>query len=169
MGASANYREDDRGWIPLLFASEAGDERIVRILIDYGADVNMVSSKDKISPLQRSAAKGSPSIVKILIPEGADINHQDAHLRSTPLMWAAAQGHKEVAQILLINNVLKDVRGNRGESALFLAVSAEQVDVVKLLLSFDVNKERPDIYGKTPLQKATELNNLEIMQLLTSN
>ena len=83
-------------------------------------------------------------------------------------MWASVNGHKEVARLLLDNDALINARGNRGESALFLAVSAEHPEIVKLLLSYGAIKDRPDIYGKTPLQKALELNNQEIINLLNS-
>ena len=46
-GASVNSREGDRGWTPLLFASEAGSTKIVALLIDHEAEVNMVSVKKR--------------------------------------------------------------------------------------------------------------------------
>ena len=167
-GASVDYREAKRGWTPLLFAIEDGNSEIVKLLIDQGADVNIVSTMNNVSPLQRAAAKGDLDIVKMLVRQGADIDHQDAKLRSTPLMWATVNGHINTARYLLENDALFNVRGNRGESALFLAVSTEQIDMVALLVSYNAITDRPDIYGNTPLQKAKELKNIKIINLLNN-
>ena len=165
-GASVNYREDNRGWTPLLFAVEAEHYEMVKILVDGGADINMASTKNQVSPLQRAAAKGNLDIIKLLIKGGADLDHQDTKLRSTPLMWACVHGQEAAARLLLDHGALINVRGNRGESALFLAVSAQQVNLVELLISYDAITDRPDIYGITPLQKAMELKNTEMVKIL---
>ena len=165
-GGSVNYREGARGWTPLLFATESGHTDIAKILIENGADVNMASSEDKVSPLQRAASKGNVDLVSHYLDKGAEIDYQDYRLRSTALMWAAANGHDKVASVLLEQGALINVRGNRGESALLLAVSAQNVDLVKLLLSFNAIIDRPDVYGITPLQKAKQLKNKELIDLL---
>lgn len=165
-GALVDHQEDNRGWTPLLFAIEAENDEIATILVDRGADVNMISTKDQVSPLQRAASKGNLKMISLLIRKGADVNHQDAQLRSTPLMWACINGHEDAARFLLDNGALINVRGNRGESALFLAVSAQQVNVVELLVSYLAIRDRPDIYGITPLQKARELKNNDIINIL---
>ncbi len=166
-GASVNYQEDRRGWTPLLFAVEASNYEMAKVLLDHSADPNILSTKNQISPLQRAASKGNLDIIKLLISAGAELDHQDAQLRSTPLMWACLQGHEKAAHLLLDSGALINVRGNRGESALFLAVSTQQTSVVKLLVSYGAITDRPDIYGITPLQKATELKNQDIITLLS--
>ena len=47
--------------------------RIVRLLIDYGADINMIDS-DGDTPLYRAASQGSLEIVKALLNAGADVD-----------------------------------------------------------------------------------------------
>lgn len=165
-GASVNYHEPEKGWTPLLFAVEGGETEIARFLLDNGADPNEVSVENKVSPLQRAASNGFLEIADMLLKKGADLDHQDSKLGATPLMLAAVNGHADVLALLLKQQALIDVRGHRGESALFLAVSGEHTEVVKMLLAAGANKERPDIYGKTCLQKATELNNNKIINLL---
>lgn len=165
-GADVNSKDENRGWTPLLYATEAGDEKIATLLLRHGANPNLVSTENKISALHRAAANGHLKIAKILIENGADIDYQDAKLRSTPLMWAVVKNHKIMVQLLLENKALINARGHRGESALCLAVSNQNVDVVKLLLAHNAIKDRPDIYGATPLQKAIRINNKTIINLL---
>jgi ankyrin repeat protein len=54
-------------------ASVKGDESIVRILLDYGADVNTIGGYYG-SSLQAASAEGDESIVRILLDHGADVN-----------------------------------------------------------------------------------------------
>lgn len=163
-GNSTTYFKN--GYTPLLFATQKGNKEIVEILIEHGANVNSTSYPDHISALHLAAAKGYYKIVQILLNNGAKIDHQDSKLRSTPLMRAAVNGHKKVVELLIDSGALLNVRGNRGESALFLAVSAEETGVAKLLIERGANKIRPDIYGVTPLQKAIKLNNKKLITLL---
>lgn len=163
-GNSTTYFK--KGWTPLLFATQLGHKEIVEILIRHGAKVNNTSYPDHISALHLASAKGYYLIVQILLNNGAKIDHQDSKLRSTPLMRAAVNGHKKVVQLLIDRGALLNVRGNRGESALFLAISAEETGIAKLLIERGANKIRPDIYGVTPLQKAIKLNNKKLITLL---
>ncbi len=143
-----------------------GHKEIVEILLRHGANVNSISYPDHISALHMAASKGHHNIAQILLKSGAKIDHQDNKLRATPLMRAAVHGHKKVAELLIDRGALLNVRGNRGESALFLAVSAEETSIAKLLIERGANKIRPDIYGVTPLQKAIKLNNKKLITLL---
>ncbi len=163
-GNSATYYKN--GFTPLHFAAQQGHKEIVEILLQHGAKVNNTSYPDDISALHLAAAKGYYNIVQILLNNGAKIDHQDSKLRSTPLMRATVNGHKKVVQLLIDRGALLNVRGNRGESALFLAISAEEAGIAKLLLEKGANKIRPDIYGVTPLQKAIKLNNKKLITLL---
>jgi ankyrin repeat protein len=45
---------------------------MVRLLIDYGADINTIDS-DGDTPLHRAASQGSLEIVKSLLDAGADV------------------------------------------------------------------------------------------------
>ncbi len=60
-------------WSPLNLAAWNGNEQVVKLLLDRGADVN--STEDYgCTPLHRAAMMGHLSIVKMLVEYGADIN-----------------------------------------------------------------------------------------------
>jgi len=72
-GANVNAR-DDRGLTALWFALREGKEAVIKVLLDKGADVNMVAGKAGLTPLMEAVAMGCPSIVKILLENGAEVN-----------------------------------------------------------------------------------------------
>jgi len=165
-GALINYKEAKRGWSPLLYACQGGYLQVAKVLLRNGADPNQQSELDKVTPIERAASNGYFEIVKLLIENGADVDQQNSKHRATALMFASLNGHSEVVDLLVDNGALLDVRGTRGESALFLAVSAERKEVVQKLLAYGANKDRPDIFGMTCLQKAIDLQNEDLISLL---
>lgn len=166
LGVNINRTDLKNGWTPLLYAVQGGKYEVAKYLIEQGAKVNVHSAEERLSALSRAAAIGHLDLVKLLIKHKADINHQSKNFGSTALMHAAVNGHLQVLKYLIRHGALIDVRANRGESALLLAVSAEQVEVVKQLLKAKANRERPDVFGITPLKRAEDLNNTEIIKLL---
>jgi len=95
--------------------------KIVKILIKYGANINMRSDTYE-TPLTLAATLGYLDVVQYLIKNKADINVLSTS-GATPLMAAAEQGHFEIVRELLKANpeftVLK--QRNDGQSALSLA------------------------------------------------
>jgi len=165
-GGDINYAESKYGWTALILVAQEGNYELATYLISKGADVNKVSTDKEVSPLNRAASEGHLKLVKLFLKQGADINHQDV-LGSTALMRAAYGGHTAVVQELISNKALIDVRANRGESAIFLAVAKEQVEVVELLLAYGANTERPTVFEETPMSKAKALNNNTLIALLS--
>ncbi|MBT8253628.1 MAG: ankyrin repeat domain-containing protein [Bacteroidia bacterium] len=155
-GALVNHKDPKRGWSPLLYAAQAGHLEVAAVLLKNGADPGQTSDKDEVFPLQRAASNGYLELVDLLVRNGADVDQQDGRHRATAMMFASLNGHTEVVRYLIDHGALLNVRSNRGESALFIAVSAQQYEVVKLLLDQGANKHRPNIYGTTCLQKAKE-------------
>ncbi|KAH7124624.1 ankyrin repeat-containing domain protein, partial [Dactylonectria macrodidyma] len=54
------------GWTPLHRASQNGHVKVVKVLLEKGADV-MVAGKDGWTPLHRASQNGHVEIVKALL------------------------------------------------------------------------------------------------------
>jgi len=57
---------------PLLLATEGGHEKIVRLLLDKGADAS-VARNDGVTPLSAALSRSSRKIVKLLLKNGAEL------------------------------------------------------------------------------------------------
>ncbi|HUF77648.1 MAG TPA: ankyrin repeat domain-containing protein, partial [Thermoanaerobaculia bacterium] len=94
---------------PLIQAADAGYLEIVRLLVEAGADVDLVVPGDE-NPLIRAAGSGHLEVVRLLLDRGADPNirtfeapapwRPEGEVR-TPLLQARRGGHDEVARLLL--------------------------------------------------------------------
>ncbi|XP_076803702.1 uncharacterized protein LOC143447466 isoform X2 [Clavelina lepadiformis] len=107
-GASPNQRmrEDksseraiDVGY-PLQEASKQGDEAIVQVLLDYGADVNIGQDTRTGTALHLAAKHNHVEVARILLSHGADIIAIDRCL-NTPLHLAAEHRSVTTAELLL--------------------------------------------------------------------
>ncbi|RSL94434.1 hypothetical protein CEP52_012624, partial [Fusarium oligoseptatum] len=89
---------NEDGWSPLHFATNNGNEAIVRLLLEVGADVNSVDNL-RWSPLHFAANNSNENIVIMLLDMGADDQIKDFE-GDTPLSLAAEGGHEAVVQLL---------------------------------------------------------------------
>ncbi|KAG4438571.1 hypothetical protein IFR05_005946 [Cadophora sp. M221] len=83
---------------PIVSAAMTGNSRIVNLLMQWGADVNVKDFAGRTA-LHFAAVEGSREMVEILLSGAADANCQTKD-RTSPLMAAICNGHLEVAEIL---------------------------------------------------------------------
>jgi ankyrin repeat protein len=97
-GADVNVR-DNHGLTPLFEAAWYGYEKVARLLLDDGANVNARGEFGGQTSLHFAARKGFQEVVRLLLDHGADVNVCDFH-RHTPLYFAIEKGHQEVVQLI---------------------------------------------------------------------
>ena len=90
------------GFTALHYAAFFGQEEAARILLERGAEVEVIARNEsiRVTPLHSAAAGSHAGIVKLLLEAGADPNAtQDGGF--TPLHSAAANDDRESAEALL--------------------------------------------------------------------
>ncbi|XP_022257252.1 protein TANC2-like [Limulus polyphemus] len=99
-GANSNSRTNQLEETPLIVAAaHQGHIGVVSLLLEFGADINAVTSTG-LSPLSIASKQGCLEIVHLLLAKGAKINQMDKTGRC-PLVYAAMNGHLEVTSKLV--------------------------------------------------------------------
>jgi len=127
----------------LRLAVETGQEKVARVLIDAGADVNKKLAYGE-TMLLHSVTR--PEMVKLLIDAHADVNvANDYHIDA--LSSAAEQGQLEVVKMLLAAGANVKHRDTSGGTALSVAVLRGYKEVVKTLIDAgaDVKRDKDDL------------------------
>ena len=116
----------------LHFAAENGHVDVVIVLLDNGADVNIVDAYNATA-LHYTAENGHVDVAKTLIQNGADVNAADFE-KLTALHHTAEYAHIDVAKVLIQNGAeLNAVNGNK-RTALHFAALHGHADVAKVLI-----------------------------------
>ena len=92
---------NEKGWTSLMNASYFGRTGIVKLLLTYGASVDMTRNDDGKSALHWACKNGRVEIVQLLLEFGANPNVQDKNKLQTPLMYAILGNHSKIAMLLL--------------------------------------------------------------------
>jgi ankyrin repeat protein len=127
-------------WVPLQGASLLGHLEVSRVLLEFGADVN-VKNPSSLTPLYLALENGHAGVATLLIEYGADPNSQNEH-GGTLLHLASQRGDSNVARWLLELDANVHVWDYQGRTP-FQVVSGErwQCDrIAQLLLYRDAGR-----------------------------
>ena len=141
-GADPEIRSSN-GETALGMASSRGQANFVRLLINYGADLNAKSRDRRV--------------------DDYDVNW-------TPLHAAIEKEYRDIALLLLERGANPEIRSSRGENALYMASSGGYANIVRQLLSHGADPtaecENELEFGWTPLHVASSHRSLEIARVL---
>eukprot|EP00752_Nemacystus_decipiens_P006553 g5900.t1 len=152
-GADVHTRNTAAGRAALYRAAGKGHDEIVGILLQNGADKDVLTTNGT-SPLWKAAAKGHISVVVTLVAAGADVNIPSAD-GSVPLHHVAGGGHVEVLSSLLRRGADVDAVDNKGRSSLAWAAKKCHLHVVERLLAAGADINMRSGYDETvPLHHA---------------
>ena len=149
------------GWTALQKASMAGHTDIVTYLLDHGANINHTNEFGHTSILL-AARSGFAKLVQLLIDRGADLH------RATTDNWTPihlSYHHLETTRVLMENGADANRIAN-DYTPLYLAASENQVEVVKVLLSFNPDLEVRYETGYTVLGIVAVRCYTEVVRLL---
>ena len=83
----------------LMYCSSGPFPETAQLLLDNGADVNIIDNNEKWTALMFAAAEGQVENVKLLLEHGADYDLKDID-GDTAASFAAKNGHKQVADMI---------------------------------------------------------------------
>lgn len=152
-GANVNVT-DGNGWTLLSRSCEWIHPALVRTLLKHGANPNIHSPANDMTPLIQAARQGQIGVMKLLLAKGADVN-AFSKFDSSALFVAAQKGRADVVKLLLERganpNYVNDFEMR--EAALAVAASRQDAGSVRLLITHgaDVNLGGED---NTPLTAA---------------
>ncbi|MGH8727052.1 MAG: ankyrin repeat domain-containing protein [Burkholderiales bacterium] len=92
-------RVNQPGWNALIYAAGKGETRIVRRLLEAGANVNDVSPNGT-SALMMAARGGYRETVLMLLGNDADIDLKNER-GGTALGWALDAGNSDIAELVI--------------------------------------------------------------------
>ena len=165
LGADVNALDAKR-WTPLMYATWASQELVVRLLLQHRADPSIQDRLELASPLHAAAGMGKTSIVYLLLTTShpPDIN-STFEFGETPAALASTYGYHEVVELLIANWADIDKPNQFSESPLFKAVSGNHEKVVEVLLKHHADLRTPG-QDLTPLYECARMGNDTIANFL---
>jgi len=173
-GVDPNKPEERSQMTPLMAAETLP---IAKILIEAGADPGLRDRAGRTALHHAAKMREGASIVELLVRMGADVNtRSNDGGQGTPLLCAVEnyleiQDRQEAALIIrVLVHLGADINfaDARGNTALVLAATHNQPDLIRLLLELGADASRPVVGGRTPLDFAREANAIEAIQALAS-
>ncbi|KAL5185978.1 Potassium channel AKT1 [Glycine soja] len=163
-GMDPNESDNNRR-TALHIAASQGKENCVSLLLDYGADPNIRDLEGNV-PLWEAIVEGHESMSKLLSENGANLQCGD--------VGQFACNAVEQNSLNLLKEIMRyggDItlpNSNTGTTALHVAVSEGNVEIVKFLLDHGASIDKPDKHGWTPRDLADQQAHTEIKALFDS-
>jgi uncharacterized protein len=148
----------------LWHAANNGDEAMVALLLDRGADARQ--RPVVVPPLVAAAGANSLPTVIRLLEAGADPNGEGMPSQNA-IHTAAAKGNAEMVRVLIDAGANANTRFFDGTTPLLTAALAGHAEVVAALLQIDANIDaQNEREGHTALMVAAWRGHAEVVELL---
>ncbi|KAL8864656.1 MAG: hypothetical protein Q9174_007270, partial [Haloplaca sp. 1 TL-2023] len=149
----AVHRQSGRN--ALAVASHCGNESVVRLLLQYGANVD-TRDATSLYPLHLAAMRGHYGVIELLLQEHANVDAPGPN-DETPLRIASDKGYVEVAELLLGARAKVNARDKKSMSTpLHKAAMNGNENMIDLLIRNGAHTEAKDGDLMTPLHYACE-------------
>lgn len=150
---------------PLFLAAHQGATDLVRLLLDYNADLE-TEDRMGLTALHWASREDRLETVQFLLSRGAEIDKSGLD-EATPLYSAVSRGALQMTQLLLEGNADINARdGNFGQTALILAAKYSHVDILRVLLARGAEVYLRDYEGISALDWAKRNHRDDIVAIL---
>ncbi|KAK0754841.1 ankyrin repeat-containing domain protein [Schizothecium vesticola] len=163
------------GWPMLDFAIESGSSRLVRLLLDHGADPDLAYGEHSMTALQSSFLRNKLDIARILVSCGADLEHVDSDGYSVlSYLWIVDSQQRESTSFmqLLLSHSFSEVNAcdERGWTAFHRAAAIGTREDVQNFLRLGASLDlRAEWYGWTALFFAASHDNVDTFQAIVEH
>ena len=127
------------GQSPLHLAAIIDNVKVVRILINSGADIDAADPVNRIRPLHNAAKNGCPNVSEFLLKHGADMDARTA-TGDTALHLAATNKHFDVVSLLLSFHADHGIKNNAGITAEQIATARDYTAIVDTIQQHSNNE-----------------------------
>merc|ERR1711981_1175167 len=131
--------EDGWGIQPVFDAANWGNNEIIELLVQAGADVESTSDHflmDGATPLKGAAMWGYDDTVQLLIDLGADMDRQTGDWNDTALHAAVYYNYRGVVTVLLDNGANPNLKDSGGWTPMDWAIYFNYRRITKILASY---------------------------------
>ncbi|KAL8948546.1 MAG: hypothetical protein Q9222_005280 [Ikaeria aurantiellina] len=159
--------EEERTWTPLLRAASKGDEPAVRLLLDYGANIE-ARSPSQATPLMLACEALHFDVVDLLLMRNANVHAADKN-GWQPLHRALSNRSplpNNIPKLLLDREADVNARCDYSKTPLHYAVEHKDLPMANFLLANGADIEAQDCVERTPLHTAIEARSIDMVILL---
>jgi len=152
------------------YSSTNDTDKILDLLLRCGGAVhiNRHAPVDAFTPLMQAVYWGRLPKVRILLKYGADVSLRNA-FKDTALALAVREKRHDIMEVLLEEGA--DVEDNLNRHGLLFSVIADgdHFKEAEVLLDYNINVDAKDMFGKTTLDLAIELERTDIVSMLQNH
>ena len=160
--------KDSNGKTPLHWAAHKGDDQVVQVLLQYGANPNAFDNINN-TPLHLSARLGSLCCTEYLLSAGANVHVRNQNGESALHYACEVQSNLAIVKALIEAGSLVNLENNQHVSPLARASTYNAWKIGRFLLLRGANINCVDNDGDSALPNAIVNGHLEFFQLLLSN
>ena len=161
----ANVNHTNRfGITPLMYAAAFGNFYMTDLLLFYGADVSS-QANDGSTAIHMAAYYGNEAVIGLLLEIGADIDWQDSN-GNTPLLYATMAGNPVSVWYLMESGANPKILNNNDLTALSIAVSNNDTDIVELLTSYSFVEPPVKRKANSVIARSLYSGNNEMVRIL---
>jgi hypothetical protein len=160
------HEENELGENRLMTAAAEGREcKVLRLLVDASANVNIGRNKDAVTPIWLAAQFGHSDTVRALIELNANLN-QCAIDGASPVYIAAQGGNRDCIKILADAKADVSLADKKGLSPAHQAAMNGHKGCIELLKELGAKLDEADASGKTPYDLATDHSHEDCVEVL---
>ena len=126
---------NNRGMTPLMLAVQAGNDALVELFLEAGANKN-VTDKTGNTLLSLAYKRDHMKIIEMLLDSGVDLQEPNPKTGNTLLMEAAAKGDDLVVRFLLRRGANPLAKNKRHWTAFEFAMEKQHTSTIEQLLEF---------------------------------